>query len=160
MAKVALFELTMNNLKRPKLKAMGETNFSGAVNTKEKATEFFNGEPFCMNHAPMEKVAVVGLDTALKPVGAFTLSIGGSDTSLVPTRELAISLLLMNAAKFIIVHNHPSGEIEPSGLDREVTLKLLQMGALIGIPIVDHVIIGAKKGSRSYSYSFKEHGLL
>ncbi|MCD6427798.1 MAG: DNA repair protein, partial [Caldisericaceae bacterium] len=59
------------------------------------------------------------------------------------------------AASIILVHNHPSGSLKPSPEDRQITNRLVEIGKLVGIKILDHVIV-SKKGY----YSFNENGLL
>ena len=63
--------------------------------------------------------------------------------------------LLANAAGFILAHNQPSGDENPSPEDRETTKRIKAAGDLLGIPMVDHVIIGGEK-----FFSFRERGLL
>jgi DNA repair protein RadC len=83
------------------------------------------------------------------------VSLGSLTGSLVHPREVFKGALLSSAASVILLHNHPSGDPKPSAEDREVTRKLVEAGKLLGVPVLDHVIIG----ERSY-YSFRETGEL
>jgi DNA repair protein RadC len=74
---------------------------------------------------------------------------------VVHPREVFRAAVLESAAAVIFVHNHPSGDPTPSREDREVTRQLEQAGQLLGIPVLDHVVIG----DGSY-LSFVEAGLL
>ena len=60
-----------------------------------------------------------------------------------------------HAVSLILVHNHPGGDPEPSGCDREITQRIYEAGELLGIRLLDHIIIG----DRSYT-SFKERGMM
>jgi DNA repair protein RadC len=64
------------------------------------------------------------------------------DASLIHPREVFRPAIVESAAGVILVHNHPSGDPSPSGEDRAVTLQLQRAGESIGIPVLDHVVIG------------------
>lgn len=57
-------------------------------------------------------------------------------------REIFVRLLLSGAAQFVMIHNHPSGDDSPSGMDCQATQRLIEAGKLMGIPMVDSIIIG------------------
>ena len=67
---------------------------------------------------------------------------GTLDTLLVHPREVFRVAIAENAAALLLVHNHPSGDPTPSGEDRCVTRQLAEAGRVVGIPVVDHVVIG------------------
>ncbi|HED64941.1 MAG TPA: DNA repair protein RadC, partial [Planctomycetes bacterium] len=71
------------------------------------------------------------------------VSIGTLTTSLVHPREVFRDAVRSSAAALIVVHNHPSGDPEPSGEDLAVTRRLQASGDLLGIPLLDHVILAA-----------------
>ncbi|MFR4145022.1 MAG: JAB domain-containing protein [Mediterraneibacter gnavus] len=62
------------------------------------------------------------------------------------------SSILSNATSMILIHNHPSGNLEPSKWDTMLTDRMLKLGELIGIPVVDHIIVG---GENKECFSFK-----
>ncbi len=70
------------------------------------------------------------------------VSVGTLTTSLVHPREVFGEAIRENAAAIIVVHNHPSGDPEPSREDYEVTRRLAECGKMVGIPLLDHVVIG------------------
>lgn len=72
-------------------------------------------------------------------------------------REIFKSSILSNATSMILIHNHPSGNLEPSKWDTILTDRMLKLGELIGIPVVDHIIVG---GENKEYFSFKEKGIL
>ena len=75
--------------------------------------------------------------------------------ALVHPREVFKPALADGAAAVAFVHNHPSGSPDPSKDDREITVRLLEAGKLLGIRVLDHVIVG-----RSGHFSFVEEGLI
>lgn len=70
-----------------------------------------------------------------------TVSVGTLTSSLVHPREVFAPALVARAAALIAVHNHPSGDVEPSADDLEVTRRLIAAGRLVGVPVLDHVIV-------------------
>jgi DNA repair protein RadC len=85
-------------------------------------------------------------------------SLGTLNTSPVHPREIYRNAIHKGVAVLITGHNHPSGDPAPSRDDRVITEKLKAAGELIGIPVIDHVIIGTV--AESGFYSFNEQGLL
>lgn len=82
------------------------------------------------------------------------VAVGSLNQCVVHVREVMKSALLSSAAAIILVHNHPSGDPAPSGEDLAITKRLKETGDLIGIPVLDHIIIG-----RGQYLSFAEQGL-
>ena len=98
-----------------------------------------------------EVLYVVCVDIKLKIIGVHEVSRGTIDASLVNQRELFKRVLLNNAAKIFIVHNHPSGVSTPSNADFVVTEKVERAAKLLDIVLLDHIIVGDGE-----YYSFKE----
>ena len=98
------------------------------------------GELECLGH---EEFHVVLLNAQNVPIGRRQVTRGILDASLIHPREVFRSAILNNAASLVLVHNHPSGNPEPSTEDVRVTRLLTQAGRALGIPVVDHVIIGS-----------------
>jgi DNA repair protein RadC len=102
-----------------------------------------------------EHFVVFFLDTHHNIIGRETVSVGTLNTSLVHPRECYRTAILKNSAAVIFAHNHPSGSLEPSLEDVAVTKRLVEVGKLIGIEVLDHVIV------TSHSHkSLKEAGLI
>jgi DNA repair protein RadC len=95
------------------------------------------------------------LDTKNRVVSEDQVAVGSLNESVVHPREVFKRAISESAAKVIFVHNHPSGNPEPSAQDRRLTVRLREVGDLVGIPVLDHVIVG-----RDTYFSFAEHGLL
>jgi len=102
-----------------------------------------------------EKFIVAALNTKNEVNSIEIVSIGSLNASIVSPREVFKSAILSNAASIIVCHNHPSGHIEPSKEDLSITVRLVEAGLLLGIPVIDHIIIGDDT-----TYSFKDKGQL
>ena len=100
-----------------------------------------------------EHVRVLGLSANNDLVIDELISIGTLTASLIHPREMMRPLIATPCARFIMIHNHPSGDPKPSPEDKEVTKRMRNVGGMMGIPLVDHVIIAKK----SY-YSFSDSG--
>lgn len=109
---------------------------------------------FRLNRMAEEYVYMLSFSSTYRVLGAFQISHGNINTSIVSSREIFICLLLSGAASFVLCHNHPSGICTPSEKDISVTKKLEKCAKLMEIQFTDHIIIGS-----SY-YSFKENKLL
>lgn len=94
-----------------------------------------------MRDLRQEEFRVVFLNTASIITGVHTISMGGLAVSIVEPRAVFHHAILANAASLICVHNHPSGNPEPSAQDVSVTKRLSEAGSLMGIPVNDHIII-------------------
>lgn len=95
-----------------------------------------------MRHLSQEQLMVVLLNTKHQIMKEKVLSIGTVNASLIHPREVFIYALKEQAVSVIILHNHPSGNPEPSHEDLAVTNRLKEAGDIIGINLVDHLIIG------------------
>jgi DNA repair protein RadC len=103
----------------------------------------------------VEKFISVLLNTKNEIINWEVVSIGSLNASIVHPREVFNRAIKRSAASILVVHNHPSGHVSPSKEDCHVTKRLSEAGNLIGIPLVDHIIIG-----KSGYYSFKEENQL
>ena len=90
------------------------------------------------------------LDPSLKPVNFNIVSIGNLNTSMADISYLLRSCILTNSAAFLMLHNHPSGDPTPSETDVILTRRVVMAGAFMGIPCLDHIIVGAY-GKEYYS---------
>ncbi len=94
--------------------------------------------------ARQEVFTVLLLDTRHRLLREVEVSVGSLNQSLVHPREVYGPALRESAAAILIVHNHPSGDPEPSREDHEVTDRLARVGQILGIPLLDHIIIAAQ----------------
>lgn len=108
-----------------------------------------------LRYAAREQFVAVMLNSKNRVIATEVISEGTLTSSVVHAREVFTPALLHHAAAVIVAHNHPSGDPQPSREDREVTVMLAQSGKVLGIPLLDHLIIG----DGAY-YSFQEYGAL
>ncbi len=101
-----------------------------------------------------ENFVVVLLNTKNEVIETPLVSVGTLSASLVHPREVFKPAIRASAASVILAHNHPSGKVEPSREDREVTRRLGEAAGVLGIEVLDHVIVG------DGFFSMKEHGML
>lgn len=102
-----------------------------------------------------EEFWAVYLDTQNRVLEERRLTVGLLDVSLIDPREVFRPALTLAARSVLLVHNHPSGDPEPSEEDAEVTRQLAAAGELLGIPVRDHVVVGDGR-----YVSLMERGLL
>lgn len=95
-----------------------------------------------LEHRPTEEFWVLLLDSKHRILGLAQVSVGSLSASLVHPREVFGPAVRMGAASVLCAHNHPSGDPEPSAEDLEVTRRLLESGRLLGIPLLDHIVLG------------------
>ena len=98
---------------------------------------------------------VVLLNTKNEIITDVDISMGTLNSSLVHPREVFREAIIRSSNKIILLHNHPSGNAEPSKEDKSVTNRLKECGELIGIEVIDHIIIGD-----GIYFSFKENMLI
>lgn len=101
-----------------------------------------------------EHLRLVLLDTRNRVLKTPTIYIGNINTSVIRVGELFRAAIKENAAAFIMVHNHPSGDPSPSTQDVSVTRQVVTAGKLLNIELLDHIVIGRQKW-----VSLKERGL-
>ena len=111
---------------------------SKKIDTPEKAAELA-GE--ILSGADREYCLVLSMNNKEKPLAIEIISIGTVDMAPVNPREVFKHAILANAAN-IIIHNHISGDCTPSLSDVELTERLIEAGKILGIPVVDHIIVG------------------
>ena len=97
----------------------------------------------------------VYLDTKNNIIKDKLLFIGTINESIIHPREIFKEAYLLSASSIIIIHNHPSNNTNPSQNDIQMTKQLLEVGKILGIKLLDHIIIGEDN-----YYSFIEHGVI
>jgi len=107
------------------------------IDTAEKAAEQFS----YISEKRQEYFSMLTLDGARRLIQKHTITIGTLMTSLVHPREVFAPAIEDRAASIIIGHNHPSGKLDISENDREVTKRIRQAGDLLGIRLDDHIIV-------------------
>ena len=98
-----------------------------------------------MRTLPKEHLRGIYLNTHHRIIHDEVISIGTINASVVHPREVFKPAIEYGAAAVILAHNHPSGIVTPSQADKDITNHIIAVGKIIGIPLVDHVIIGKNK---------------
>jgi len=131
----------------------GEIPYARTIRDSRGAFEIFK------EYLPVrdrEEFISIHLDRGNHPVCWDRVSVGSLTETTVAPREVFKTALLSNASAVIFLHNHPSGRPEPSREDMTLTKKLKEVGELLDIRVLDHLIVFSEDGF----YSFQEHGLL
>lgn len=122
------------------------------LDSPQKIVNVFNTK-YNANILTEEHMWMIAFDTKYNPIGIFDVSHGTVDASLISPREIFVRLCLCGAVNFVLIHNHPSGDITPSEADMNATTRMKKAGDLMNIKLADHIIIG-----NGY-YSFSENAL-
>ncbi|MEI8223545.1 MAG: DNA repair protein RadC [bacterium] len=127
-------------------KRLFERNPTGAkiIRTAHDVYEYTKG----MRDLPKEHLRGIYLNSHYKVIHDETISIGTIDANIIHPREVFRPALEYAAAAVILVHNHPSGNLEPSNDDLTITEQLIQASKLLGIDLIDHVIV-SEQGFKS-----------
>lgn len=104
-----------------------------------------------------EVIGVINLKSDLTPINVHFASVGAINEAMAHPRELLKASILSNAASIMLIHCHPSGQLLPSKADTMMTDRMNKICELIGIPLIDHVIVG---GDNREFFSFKEKGVI
>ena len=113
------------------------------IDSPEKAAEQFAD----IRDKKQEYFVCLTLDGANRLIAKRVISIGTLTASLVHPREVFAEAITDRAASIIVAHNHPSGNLEPSIADKEVTERLRQAGEILGIDLLDHILITEKSNA-------------
>ena len=108
-----------------------------------------------LRSCPREELHLIMLDIRNRVIRTIRLSEGGLSSAVIQPRDLFREAVKANAASIILVHNHPSGDPSPSQDDIDSSLRLMEMGGLMGIRVIDHLVI-----SLSGYISMKQEGMI
>lgn len=151
----------IGEVKAVKLKCLAELSMRMAMAVAKKELQFLNPSSVAryymeqLRHERKERVLLLLLDQKERLIEEELLSIGTINASLLSPREVFITALKKEAVHIMLLHNHPSGDPAPSKQDMRVTEEIQEVGKMVDIPLIDHIIIGDNK-----YMSFKEAGLL
>ena len=139
-------ELNVVNIRLVKEPSLYSTK---PLNSPEAVLELIAEE---MSSYDREVLCILNLKANGQVINMNIVSVGTINSALVNPREIFKSSILSNACAIIAIHNHPSGNIMPSREDVNITKRLKMCGAILGIDLLDHIIIGGTSGDM---YSFK-----
>lgn len=123
-----------------------------SYNSPDTVAEYFY---HYYKHTSTEEFVILILDSKNKLIAIDTISIGTINSTIVHPREVFKSAIKRSANSIILVHNHPSGDPSPSQEDIMISKRLKEVGELIGIKVLDHIIVGTNK-----HLSLKEKNLI
>lgn len=125
----------------PRVVLLGDlpTPYGEAITEPEHVWNLFKQDALTWDR---ERFLTLALDPRKRLLGVEEVSVGTLNSTIVHPREVFKGLILANAESFICVHNHPSGDPRPSPEDLAVTRQLKEVGQLLGIPLLDHVVLG------------------
>ncbi len=126
--------------------------FKTKIKTAEDVYHYFVDE---LHDKKKEYFYALYLDTKNQVIDEELVSVGILNASLIHPREVFVTALKAHCESIIIIHNHPSGDCEPSENDKDVTKLLVNAGEILGIKVLDHVIVG----NNNYM-SMKEKGFI
>lgn len=102
-----------------------------------------------MYEYPEEHFVAISVNSGLGIIGYTDVSIGTIDQTFAYPREVFRTAIVQNASGIILAHNHPSGCCDPSQEDLDVTKRMIGAGEILGIPVLDHIIVGEKDNACS-----------
>lgn len=127
------------------------------LDTPQLIYDFFAPQ---MRHLPQEQVVVAVLDSRLRHVGTSIVSVGTVNESTAHPREILRPVITRGGYGFILIHNHPSGDPNPSRADEKITRSMIEAANLMQVRFLDHLIIGRPSPGRPGYFSFREAGLV
>lgn len=151
----------IGQVKAIKLKCLTELSMRISKSTAKAGLSFNSPELVAqyfmesMRHKETECVVLVSLDSKGQMLAEKKISDGSVRMSVVSPREIFLEALRNKAVNILLVHNHPSGDPKPSQMDRELTKCVKELGEMMDILLIDHIIIGDNRYA-----SFKELGYL
>lgn len=134
--------------KAARIRCIGELSRRMAASTAPKTRRFHSPADIAdfymerLRQQEQEMVWCLMLDTKNAFLGERMISMGTVNMSLLSAREIFQAALSCNAVSIALIHNHPSGDPSPSREDLEATRKIADAGEMIGIPLLDHLVIG------------------
>ena len=129
-----------------------EFPYADSIRSTSQAAELAMKE---IGESTQERVLLLVLNTKNEINAIHQVFVGTLSVSVAHPRDIFQSALMNNGARIMLFHNHPSGKLEPSEADFKFTEQISEIGEIIGIPLLDHIIVTEKE-----FYSFREEGHL
>jgi len=136
---------------KPILSAINNEGITFSKKAYHQALTFYDKETINMQ----EQFVVLYLSQSNKLLGGYTHSLGGLTSTTVDVRLILATALKTLATSLILVHNHPSGRLEASEMDKQITKRIKEAGNIMDIKVLDHLIISPQN-----YFSFADEGLL
>lgn len=142
---VNFYELRRNEHRIPTLSCVRETTVTDEIRLSNPALIARTiREAFQTDDLPEEYLWMVACDSKMHCTAIFEISHGTANQSLITPSGVMQRAMLAGAVQIAIVHNHPSGDPEPSSEDIQVTRRIYEAGRICGVMLVDHIIIGTE----------------
>lgn len=140
--RITKYQVRMDEEKHPVLVKDNAVNYGDDhLSSPDRIAKMCNGV-FGLQDMAEEHVYAIAMSAKCRVLGVFELSHGTIQQTTLASRELFVRLLLVGAASFAIVHNHPSGDPTPSNTDLQCTKKLCEASKMMDIEFLDHIILG------------------
>ena len=136
------------------VKESGYSYRDNPLTSPESITSMMN-QLFRLNYQAEEYVYLLCFDSAMHPLGVFEVSHGAFNYASVGIREVFSKALLLCSTSIVLVHNHPSGRINPSDDDKKLLQNLKDASNLLGVSLVDFIIVGGDE-----FFSAKAEGMI
>ena len=150
------YELVLDNdTKHGSLRLKESVPYKGEYLSEPSEVAEMIKEIFHADEMADEFAYMIAFNNRMKVLGVFEIGHGTGNACFLNARGIFMRAVYTGASYVVLVHSHPSGDTTPSRRDREMTTKIHDAGELIGIPLMDHIIVG----SMGYM-SFHETGLL
>lgn len=148
MMKVNIYNLyTDVSTRLPYLECVHETSLDDAASFRNpQSIADAVRTAFQVDRLAEEVVWLLCADTKMHFIAVFEVSHGSVSQSIVSPSAIMQRVMLSGASQFVLVHNHPSGDPEPSKEDLKVTRRVFKAGVICGAALTDHIIIGARTG--------------
>ncbi len=103
-----------------------------------------------------EHYILLALNAAVHPIGFKVCATGTLTACMVHPREVFKAAIALSAASIILIHNHPTGKLIPSGDDHKLAIRMNKAGEILGIPVLDHLLVDGEGGFVSYGVDHSE----
>lgn len=154
MNNINVYRLEMDENRHPILIQEKEYKYNSRIRQPQQVVDLFN-KIFRMRFLAEETLCLLVLDTKAASLGVFAVSHGSLNYTVCNPREIFLRGMIVGGATIIVVHNHPSGDCEPSQDDILCARKLQKLGTILGLFLSDFIIVGGN----TYK-SFKEDGII
>lgn len=152
--RVTEYTMELNNERIPSLVKEKSTNYAALKKCKSpNDIECMMREVYRLDKRTEEHLYMLAFATNMSLLGVFEISHGTVNSSLVRPREILIRALAIGATSIALVHNHPSGDVQPSKSDVDVTKRVRKACEIVGVQLCDHIIIGDTR------FSFMENDM-
>jgi len=125
---------------------MSPVSIIDTIESKKICIKYFQG----LGETFQERICILCLNTKKQPISWHVITVGVLDACIVSGREIFRPAILSGASSILLTHNHPSGNTYPSPEDIRMTGRTSSIGSELGIPVIDHIIVGETSITENY----------